>query len=222
MTSLLAPIVGIIGGVGSGKSTLARELMRHWRVQLVNADAAGHAALEAPAVQQALREAFGDDVFDAAGRVSRPRLATLVFGDDPQCIAARRRLEAIVHPPIRRQLERDIARARSEGSCDLVVLDAAVMLEAGWSDLCDAIVFVDVPRPVRVERVLRNRGWNDNELARREASQWPLERKRTAADFVVSNAGDVRDAGRELVEFLSRRFAQDLPPPSSTLPLASV
>ncbi|WP_155458753.1 dephospho-CoA kinase, partial [Streptococcus pneumoniae] len=70
---------------------------------------------------------------------------------------------------------------------DVVVLDAAVLLEAGWRNQCDRLVFVEVPLAARQERV-RARGWSEDELQRREASQWPLDRKRSAADFVVDHS----------------------------------
>ncbi len=206
MSPGLAPIIGIVGGVGSGKSTLASALARHWRIHVLDADAAGHAALEQPHIQSELRTAFGDGIFNDQGAVVRPQLARLVFGDQPEQMTARHRLEAIVHPVIRTRLQHELATLRTSGTCDLIVLDAPIMLEAGWNELCDVVVFVDVPREQRIERVGRSRGWSAEELARREASQWPLPRKREAADYVVRNDGDVEQSVRALVDELQRRF----------------
>jgi dephospho-CoA kinase len=206
MSPVSIPIIGIVGGIGSGKSALADWLPQHLRVVVLDADAAGHAALRQAAVRSELRTAFGAEVFAPTGEVDRRQLAHRVFGDSPAHHSARRHLEAIVHPVIRGALETQIAEARRSGECDLIVLDAAVMLESGWSELCDAIVFVDVPRAARVSRVLTTRGWSEAELDRREASQWPLDRKLAAADIVIDNSGSVESAGRSLLAALQSRF----------------
>jgi len=200
------PIIGLVGGVGSGKSTLAAWLGRRRRVALLDADAAGHAALRRPEVRRRLRDQFGDAIFDAAGDVQRPRVAERVFGVRAEQVAARQTLESIVHPVIREQLEQELLRLRAAGEHDLILLDAAVMLEAGWSALCDAVIFIDTPKSLRAARVQASRGWSADELARREASQWPLDRKRAAADFVVDNSADLDAGGEALWRFLQTSF----------------
>lgn len=214
------PIVGFVGGVGSGKSTLARRLARRWRVAVLDADAVGHEVLAIGEVQSALRAAFGPDLFDERGQVVRSRLAQRVFGEHPDQQAARQQLEAIVHPVIRRRLDDELRRLRDSAEYDLIILDAAVMLEAGWNNLCDAVVYLDVPVEVRQQRVRESRGWSVTELARREASQWPLDRKRAAADAVLANDGDLAVVEQQLSEFLIRRFPQ-LPRPGCESPAAA-
>ena len=83
-----------------------------------------------------------------------------------------------------------------------MVFDAAILLEAGWGDGCDVVAFVDVPREQRIQRVAESRGWTAEELARREASQWPLDRKRDAADIVVDNSTTIEHAGQQLADYL--------------------
>jgi dephospho-CoA kinase len=200
------PVVGLVGGVGSGKTTLARWLSQRLRVAVIDADAAGHAALLEPDVRRALRTRFGPEIFDSEGAVIRSRLAVRVFGGTPRHREARKALEAIVHPVIRRRLEQAIAAYRARSDYDLILLDAAVMLEAGWNDLCDALVFVEATLEQRQHRVRSLRCWTTEELERREASQWPLDDKRAAADCVVDNSGDLESAGRQLLEFLQLRF----------------
>ncbi|MFV0444782.1 MAG: dephospho-CoA kinase [Planctomycetaceae bacterium] len=211
------PIVGLVGGVGAGKSTLSAWLSRHCRVAILDADAAGHAVLCRPDVVVALKREFGSTIIDEQGAIHRPSLASRVFGESPEQRSARRRLESIVHPLIRRELETQIAGRKSQGDCDLIMLDAAVMLESGWSELCNAVVYIDVPRAVRVSRVQHSRGWCEEDLDRREISQWSLDRKRAAADFVVDNSGAVEVAGQALYDFLSSRFPHllDCSPPAN-------
>jgi dephospho-CoA kinase len=114
-------------------------------------------------------------------------------------------LENIVHPLIREDLRQQIDAAR-QSAVDVVLLDAAVLLEAEWNPLCGAIVFLDTPIEQRRARVQASRGWSADELARREESQLPLAEKRSAADFVVDNSGTLDEAGEQLLGFLRERL----------------
>ena len=201
MSSQTQPVVaGILGGIGSGKSAVARGLSDHLSVLIIDADRIGHDVLTFPQIKDQIRQSFGDDVFDG-NDVDRKQLAALVFGSDPQHSRSLKILESIVHPEIRRQVELQIQQA--DGNRDVVVLDAAVMLEAGWNDLCDFIVFVDTPFEVLLDRVQRNRGWSEDELRRREASQVPLERKRLASQFVIDNSASLENAVQQFVSCLN-------------------
>ncbi len=126
--------------------------------------------------------------------IDRRALGAIVFADPK----ARRDLEAILHPRMRSWFLAVIERELSAGGGTdrLVVLDAAVLLEAGWDDLCDLIVFVDAPREERMRRVEEQRGWSRETFEARERAQWPGDLKRRRADVVITN-----DAG---VEFLKR------------------
>jgi dephospho-CoA kinase len=199
------PVVALIGGVGSGKSALAQWLTHRLRIALIDADAAGHRALSRTAVKEQVRRRFGDDVFDADGNVRRDRLAREVFGAEVARREAKRDLENIVHPVIREDLRQQIDAAR-QSAVDVVLLDAAVLLEAEWNPLCGAIVFLDTPIEQRRARVQASRGWSADELARREESQLPLAEKRSAADFVVDNSGTLDEAGEQLLGFLRERL----------------
>ena len=199
MSGHSVPVIGLIGGVGSGKSAFAGWLRERLNAVVLSADEAGHRALEQPEVKAKIREQFGPDVFDDAGAIVRRRLAERVFGSGEPHQRARRQLEQIVHPVIRRDLERQITLAVPV--CDLILLDAAVMLESGWRDACDAVVYVDVPLEVRRERVQRTRGWSAEELASREASQWPLDVKRAAADVSIDNSDSLERAGEQFLNW---------------------
>lgn len=195
------PVVGIVGGIGSGKSAVARWVATQANVHVIDADRLGHDSLMASHVKASLRLAFGDSIFDAQGDVQRGALARRVFGDTEEHRAARHMLEQIVHPEIERRIVDEIGHAAGVGS-EAVLLDAAVLLEAGWQRQCDAVVFVDTPDDVRLSRVQQRSGWTAEELHRREASQLSLSEKRKHSDAVVSNAGEVSDGGQQLLNFL--------------------
>ncbi|MEZ6058697.1 MAG: dephospho-CoA kinase [Planctomycetaceae bacterium] len=208
MNDCRVPVIGFVGGVGSGKSSLSAAIGRRLRCVLLDADREGHAVLALPAIQSQLHQTFGDSIFDKNGAVSRPTLGKLVFGNEPIDRERRLQLEAIVHPEIRRRLSARIDQHRAAVDVDLILLDAAVMLESGWSGICDLIVFVDTPESLRLSRVQQSRGWSQDEFARREASQWPLDRKRQAADIVVHNDTEIDAVAQNLLTELLVRFPQ--------------
>ncbi len=113
-----------------------------------------------------------------------------------------------MHPEIRSLMERKIRELRRQANVEAILLDAAVLLEAGWNDLCDVVVFIDTPEADRIARVQAGRGWSAAELAKREASQWPLPRKRAAADSVIDNSNSVDDAARQLELVIANRKSQ--------------
>jgi dephospho-CoA kinase len=202
------PVFGIVGGIGSGKSSVARWVVTHdSAVVLINGDEVGHEVLTHKAVQEAIRQRFGGGVFDGAGQIDRRSLGQIVFGPSDEKHAARRDLERIVHPRIRETFEKRIAEAEAAKK-HAVLLDAAVLFEAGWNDLCHAIVFIDVPRGERLRRLHAGRGWDEAEVERREASQVSLETKRSRSNFVIDNAHSVDEAGRQLKEVLSKTLTR--------------
>jgi dephospho-CoA kinase len=179
--------IGILGGVASGKSKVA-ELFARLGAEVLDADAAGHEVLKLDEVKRAIRDRWGDAVFNSDGEVDRPAVARIVFGNTPQAAGELAWLEKITHPRISERLREQIAEMKQRGDARAAVLDAPVMLKAGWDALCDVIVFVDAPRDVRRSRA-RNRGWTDAEFAAREAAQESLEAKRKRADEIIDNSG---------------------------------
>ncbi len=189
------PVIGLIGGIGAGKSTVAAELARRG-AHVVDADTVGHALLQQRPIREQVLHRFGPDVLDTCSPspegfapIDRKALGALVFSS----ASARKDLERILHPAMRRTFVRAIERAQRRGDSNALVIDAAILLEAGWDDLCDRILFVDAPEPLRLERLAESRGWNADQLNAREQAQWPLESKRQRADFVLSNDSTPED-----------------------------
>jgi len=179
-------IVGLLGGVASGKSLVARQLCE-LGAGLLDGDRAGHEVLRYPEIERQIREQFGDTAFDPQGRVDRKALGRIVFAPTPAGRQSLERLERITHPEIGILLRRQADQLAAEGR-PLAVLDAPVMLKAGWNEFCNHIVFVDAPRTIRMARA-RERGWNQEDFAAREAAQESLEVKRAHADTTIDNSG---------------------------------
>jgi len=175
-------VLGLLGGVASGKSFVAGLLAEHGAAVL-DADRAGHQVLEQDEVKAALRERWGPRVFTPTGQVDRKAVGEIVFQDQAELEF----LEAVTHPRIGCLLQEQIEHLLQQGA-PAAVLDAPVMLKAGWDAICDAIWFVDAPRPTRLQRALQ-RGWTEAQFAAREAAQESLDEKRRKADVMIDNAG---------------------------------
>jgi dephospho-CoA kinase len=218
-------VVGVVGGIGSGKSHVSA-LLAEKGATIIDADAVGHALLDQGPVQETLVRRFGPDILgepdeDGVRKVDRRALGTIVFKDE----ASRKVLEEALHPRMRATFERVISRLSRQispkpGSLRLpapvVVLDAAVLYEAGWNDLCDLVVFVDAPKKDRLKRVTAGRGWSQEELESREAAQWPLELKKNQADLVVKNPD--AESTAQLDRDIEKVWARLIPNPRPVVP----
>lgn len=209
------PVIGVVGGIGSGKTAVTRWVARHADVAIIDADDLGHQVLRSDSVKSALRSRFGNEIFDESGEIQRGQLARRVFGEGDSQRAARADLERIVHPAIEQRVIAAIQIA-GEQQRQAVLVDAAVLLEAGWQRRCDAVVFVDAPEDVRWRRVEARNGWSREEFQRREASQISLEEKKRRCDFIVQNAADDGQGGQELLDFLCRRWTVCCKRPSNS------
>ncbi len=180
--------VGLTGGLASGKSTVARMLAERGAT-VVDADrlVADLYAPDAPGAR-AVAELFGDRVLDEGGAVDRPALAEIVFSD----AEARRALERAIHPLVR---ERFAEIARETGG--VVVLEATLLVEAGYGPDFDLVVTVEADEDARLERAVE-RGMDEDEVRRRLAAQGGGERRRAGADVVLRNDGSEADLERQV------------------------
>ena len=199
-------VIGIIGGVASGKS-LAAQIFADLGAEVLSGDQIGHEVLGDPEVTAAARDRWGETILDGAGQIDRSRLAAIVFrdGDENEL----RFLENLTHPHIAHRLQEAIDDLSARG-VRAVVLDAAVLLKAGWDEMCDGIVFLDTPLEIRQAFAL-NKGWDETELARRESNQFPLDVKRSRADWILDNSGSAEKLRAEIIRFWDSQFESDLP-----------
>lgn len=177
-------LVGLTGNIASGKSVVAR-LLSERGATLIDADVLARRAVEpgTPAFD-AIVQRWGHSVIAADGNLDRAALRRRTFGDPSELEA----LNAIVHPEVSRLRDRLVADARARGD-RLVVCDIPLLFERGLVDTVDRIVLVDAPRPVRLERLLRDRGLDEAEAMQMIAVQMPSELKRARADHVLDNTG---------------------------------
>jgi len=191
-------VIGLAGGIGSGKSAAAEEFAALGCV-VSDSDKLAREALDRPEVRDELVSWWGEEILNAEGRVDRKAVAEIVFKDTSR----RERLERLVHPIVRASRDELIKTARSVGA-PAVIVDAPLLFEAGLDADCDAVVFVDASIEIRLARVVRSRGWDADELARRESAQWSIEQKCDRSDHVVENAGDRGDLRAAVSAILER------------------
>ena len=185
-------VVGLTGGIASGKSTVARLLARRGAV-IIDADAIVHQLQQphAPLLEE-LAARFGDEILTTSGALDRAKLAELAFANDN----AVRELNDIVHPAVRAEIARRL-QAHS-GTASVVVLDIPLITERDAYPVA-ALVVVDVPIEVAVERAIAERAMSEADVRARMATQISRERRLEIADRVIDNSGD-RDALQRQVD----------------------
>ena len=190
--------VGLTGGVASGKSTVSAMLADLGAV-VIDADLLAREVV-APGTE-GLKEivaAFGPEVVTKSGELDRPAMGTIVFGDE----ARRRTLEAIIHPRVRAR-GAELEAAAPPGA--VVVHDIPLLAETGQGGAFDAVVVVDVPVEVQVERMTGLRGMSAQDAEARVRSQATREQRLAVATYVIDNTGtleDLRDRVTEVFEKL--------------------
>ncbi len=192
------PVIGLVGAIGAGKSTVAKLLATRGGM-VIDADRIGHEALDREEIRERLVARWGN-VLKGDGLVDRRALARIVF-ENP---AERHALEQLLFPIIRRKCEDEIQHAERDENTRFVVLDAAVMLEAGWNGVCDYLVYVDAPRDVRLQRLAKRSGWTAEDLDAREAAQMPAEVKKRSATDILMNDGRLEELELKIGEMLNR------------------
>jgi dephospho-CoA kinase len=193
------PVICLVGGVGSGKSLVAAALVRRGGHGIAG-DLLGHEALRQPDIREQVLARFGRSLLNDQGEIDRRRLGAIVFAE----VSELRALEALVFPWIKRRIQEEIAKAQANPAIAFVVLDAAILLEAGWNQCCDRLVYVDTPRPARLRRLAEQRGWSEKEVQARESAQLPLIDKRNRADAVVDNTGPPEAIDRQVEVLLQQ------------------
>ena len=197
------PVIGLLGGVGSGKSTAAEEFAR-LGCAVIDADRVGHEVLGEGEVIESLVSRWGRGVLGPDGQVDRSAVAEIVFGSEKELAF----LNGVTHPRIARRIAQRIEALQGEEEVPAVVLDAAVMLEAGWDRQCDVLIFVHAPGEVRRRRVLDSRGWNAQRWEQRENSQIALDRKADRCSYQLDNSSDASHL-REQVRTLFHRIVNN-------------
>ncbi len=196
-------VLGLVGGAGSGKSEAARFLAEHG-ARVIELDRVAREGLATdPGVRAALAREFGSGIFRADGTLDRGRLRDLVFSDP----AALGRLNAIHYPRFRALVAAETGRHRREGT-GLLVIDGAVILDAGLAPLCDALLLVRAAEATRVRRIMERAGLDEASALRMARAADPILPRPEAVDAVIDNDGDVESFRAALAAWWGGRAAE--------------
>ncbi len=194
--------LGITGGIASGKSAVA-SMLRGLGFPVLDADSISHKLMEPgqPAHEEILRE-FGADLADFTGRIDRAKLAAVVFADTAKLA----RLNAILHPRVEQAMLLQFDAWQRRGACNAVFVEAALLVEAGFTKYLDGLVVAFCTPAQQLERLLA-RGMNEVEASRRIAAQLPLEEKLRHATYTIDCSGSL-DVTRTQVESLAAKLRE--------------
>ena len=205
------PIIGLAGGMGSGKSFVAK-LFAEEGCLVISSDDIIRQAYKDELIKQTLRKWWGAMVFSPNGDVDRSAVARKIFTRAED----RRKLEQLLHPYANQVRERQMQAAASDPQIKAFVWDTPLLMETGLNRLCDKVVFVDVPREIRLQRLKQSRGWGEADLNERENLQMPLDKKREISDHVISNTADADYARGQVRDTLTRILAETQQQPASS------
>ncbi len=190
---------GITGGIGSGKSVVC-SLLAAKGVQIIAADSlAKRLTATSARIRAALTDAFGAEVYTAAGLLNKDRMRELVFNDS----GARRRINEIIHPHVIDWIAAEIKRLQQDDGHRLVGVEAALIYESGMERILDKVVVVEAPVGMRVQWVQTRDDLSLAAVQQRISTQMPNSEKTGRADFVLDNSGDLAALERRVDELYS-------------------
>ena len=192
------PIIGILGGVASGKSTVAAEFAK-LGCKIIDADRIAHELLKRKDVKEKVVSVFGESILDSAGKIDRRKLADILFGDGGKLAS----INKMLHPLVLARAEQLIEQYKQENRVKAIVLDMPLLVEVGWAERCDKLIFVDCRRELRVDRAKKIGIMTENQLKIRENFQISLDRKATITDNTVNNNSDLSGLAKQVADIFS-------------------
>lgn len=193
----MALIIGLTGSIGTGKSTVSK-MFRQLNIPVVDADVIAREVVE-PTKQayNSIIEAFGQDVLLKDETIDRKKLGSIIFANEEK----RKKLNAIIHPAIRKEMLRQKEAFVSEGH-ECVVLDIPLLFESKLEHYVDKILVVYVDPEVQLQRILKRDDTTVEDAKQRINSQIPITKKRDLADAIIDNNGSVGDSFNQLKQIL--------------------
>lgn len=197
-------VIGITGGVGAGKSTVVGILQKHYTTEYLHCDVIAHELMEqGGSAHEELLSLFGEDLVTAEGTLNRSKLYERAFlGNRVE------ELNACVHPKVREYVEDRISSLRAAEFPGIVLIEAALLIEAGYKDICDELWYVHAPVELRRARLKANRGYSDERVDSIMAEQASEELFFSKSDFVLYNDSTQEECEMHIVEQVEKHFSE--------------
>ncbi|MFD2370041.1 dephospho-CoA kinase [Brevibacillus sp. GCM10020057] len=196
-------ILGLTGGIATGKSTVTG-MLRERGIPVIDADQIAREVVEPgkPAYEAIVRH-FGREILLADGQIDRKKLGEIVFSDESQ----RQKLNAIVHPEVRRVM-REEAEAAEAGGADIVFMDIPLLFESKLQHMVEKIVVVYAPADMQLARMIERDELEEEQAQKRLRAQFPIDQKRADADFLIDNSASREETERQVEEMLAQIRAE--------------
>lgn len=192
-------LIGITGGVGAGKSEILSYIKKHYKCEIYLADEVAHLIKrKGERCYDRLVELLGQDVLESSGEIDKRKMASVIFSSEELL----KKVNDIVHPEVRCYLEDRILEARSNPQIELLFIEAALLIEAGYEELLDEMWYIFADEKVRKKRLRENRGYSEEKIEQIIGAQLSEEEFRAACDFVIDNSGELSDSYKQIDEKL--------------------
>ena len=194
-------ILGITGGVGSGKSKILYDLSNLYGAYIVETDKLARTLMEpGQTVYQAVVEAFGTEILQAEEpyAIDRAKFAQIVFADKEKLA----QLNALTHPAVKAWIRKDIEEKRKQ-DVKIYVIEAALLIQDGYKEICDEIWYIYVNEETRIKRLMKQRGYTEERCRAMFHSQEPESYYRKYADFTINNQLDYENSSKQLKDRLN-------------------
>jgi dephospho-CoA kinase len=192
-------VIGITGGIGSGKTLVAKLLEEKYGAYLLNSDRIAKEQMEVGgASYQGVVDYFGKEILSEDGSIDRSKLAQIVFQDKEK----RLKINDLTHPNVLAAITNEINIMREAGSIPYLVIETALMIEAGYDYICDEVWYVYTPEEVRRERLKKERNYSDEKIDSIFESQSKTEEFRRKYTNVIENIGDLEYLEQQVEKLL--------------------
>ena len=196
-------IIGITGGVGSGKSAVLNILEQDYQSFVVQADLVAHELMLPGNVSyKKIVNFFGESILNEDRTINRKRLGEVVFSNQEK----RKILNSFVHPEVKNKIKEWIRDAKKKRIYDFFIIEAALLLEDHYEEICDEIWYIYAKKEIRKERLKKSRGYSEEKIQNMMNSQLPEDVFRSRCNRTIDNSGDIQDTKEQIKKIVEYSF----------------
>ena len=190
--------IGITGGIGCGKSAVLALIENNYNARIVEADRVGHEVMEKGGeAYNKIVDYFTEDILDTDRNIDRKKLASIVFNNKEKL----EKLNSFVHPAVKHEIIRRKEQAQKD-NIDFFIIEAALLIEAGYRDICDKFIYIYANENVRRERLRQSRGMTDEKINEVMKNQLSEDVFTKMCDYKVDNSGKMEETFEKLKKIL--------------------